>query len=206
MMHRDRLSRFILAGSSLLLLTLSLADATAGDAPARKSPSGMTVQQAYEAHAGHRHTDFDPTAAGFSPREAAYLVSLFDLIDLAIVEKTQAWTWFQSGGRAGAPVATYKDRIDDLIGAIDRLPAPDRLQPIRTLLVEAIREQTLFFEAWEQSERGGAIPVADGRGRHLQSSSQKLHQAYGQLRVLFPEAGKRNFDAFYDHLCVLDLQ
>ncbi len=205
-MNRDRSTCVILAGLSLLVAGLSIAGPEAGDPPARKPSSGMTVQQAYQSHAGHRHTDFDPTAAGFNPREAAYLVNLFDLVDLAIVEKTQAWTWFQSGGRAGAPVGTYKGRIDRLVTDIDRLPAPERLQPVRTLIVEAIREQTLFFEAWEQSERGGVARATDNKGRYLQSSSQKLQLAYSHLRALFPEAGKRNFDSFYDHLCVLDLQ
>jgi hypothetical protein len=205
-MPRNRSSRVSLMMSALLVAGLPIAGSRAGEPPARKPASGMTVQQAYQSHAGHRHTDFDPTAAGFNPREAAYLVNLFDLVDLAIVEKTQAWTWFQSGGRAGAPVGTYKGRIDSLVTDIDRLPAPERLQPVRTLIVEAIREQTLFFEAWEQSERGGVAKATDDKGRYLQSSSQKLHQAYGHLRVLFPEAGKRNFDSFYDHLCVLDLQ
>ena len=47
--------------------------------------------------------------------------------------------------------------------------------------------------------------VYRSRGIYLKSSSQKLHQVYGQLMNLFPDAGQQNFDAFYDHLCVLDL-
>jgi hypothetical protein len=198
--------RVVLAALAVPIAAMSLNQVEAGEKPARRPGPGMSVQQAYEAKGAHRHTDFDPKAAGLDPREAAYLSSLFDLVDLAIVEKTQAWLWFQSAGRAGAPVATYKDRIGGLVAEIDRLPATERLQPVRRLIVDAIRDQTLFFEAWEQSEKGGVAAAADSKGRYLQSSSEKLQAAYSQLRGLFPTAGQRNFAAFYDHLCVLDMQ
>jgi len=174
-------------------------------APAR----AMTVEEAYQ-EMQHRHASLDPTSAGFSREEAAYLSRLFELVDLAIVEKMQAWTWFQSEGRKGKSVQEYRNRVDSLIAILDGLPPPERLREVKRLLVEAIREQRAYFETWNQALAVAAAGRDDteaqrSRGMYLKSSSQKLHQVYGQLMSLFPKAGQQNFDAFYDHLCVLDL-
>jgi hypothetical protein len=41
----------------------------------------------------------------------------------------------------------------------------------------------------------GAVPAA----------AMTPDEAYDRLVNTFPNAGQQNFDAFYDHLCVLDL-
>jgi hypothetical protein len=183
------------------ILTLLVALLAIG--PAR----AMTVEQAYQ-EMQHRHATLDPTSAGFSREEAAYLSRLFELVDLAIVEKMQAWTWFQSEGRKGKSVQEYRARVDVLIATLDNLPAPERLLGVKRLLVEATRDQRAFFETWNRAVAAAGRDNADAhrtRGNFMKSSSQKLHQAYAQLMSLFPNAGQQNFDAFYDHLCVLDL-
>jgi hypothetical protein len=38
----------------------------------------------------------------------------------------------------------------------------------------------------------------------VQTASVKLHEAYAELMRLFPEEGRQNRDAFFDHLCALD--
>ena len=169
----------------------------------------ITVEDAYQ-ELSHRHASLDPASAGFTRDEAAYLSRLFELVDLAIVEKTQAWTWYQSEGRKGKSLPEYRDRVDVLVARLDALPAPENLRQVQALLVEAIRDQRAFFETWTKALEVGAKgqdnrEVYKSRGLHLKSSSQKLHQAYGLLMDLFPNAGQQNFDAFYDHLCVLDL-
>jgi len=176
---------------------------------ASASASAMTVEEAYQ-EMQHRHASLDPTSRGFTREEAAYLSRLFELVDLAIVEKMQAWIWFQSEGRKGKAVQEYRGRVDSLVAILDGLPAPDRLREVQRLLVEAIRDQRAFFETWNEALTVGAAgkdnrEVYRSRGLYLKSSSQKLHQVYGQLMSLFPDAGQQNFDAFYDHLCVLDL-
>ena len=179
--------------------------------PAAAPACAMTVREAYEAMDGHRHTDFDPNAPGFTPAEAAYLTKLFDLVDMAIVEKMQTFVWFQSEGKKGASFRASRARVDRVIGELGALEAPANLFQVQRLVVEAVREQRAFFEAWqdafEASARGEDNREAHAeRGRLLQSSSTKLRIAYNKLCALFPAAGQRNFDAFYDHLCVLDLQ
>src|SRR5882672_10730597 len=164
----------------------------------------MTVEEAYQ-EMQHRHASLDPTSRGFTREEAAYLSRLFELVDLAIVEKMQAWTWFRSEGRKGKAVQEYRGRVDSLVAILDGLPAPDRLREVQRLLVNAIRDQRAFFETWNEALSVGAAgkdnrDVYRSRGTYLKSSSRKLHQVYGQLMTLFPDAGQQNFDAFYAHL------
>jgi hypothetical protein len=169
----------------------------------------ITVQEAYDEMA-HRHASLDPASTGFTREEASYLSRLFELVDLAIVEKAQAWTWFQSEGRKGKSLPEYEARVEVLVARIDALPAPENLSQVQDLLVDAIGDQRAFFETWTKALEVGARgqdnrEVHKSRVLHLKSSSDKLHQAYGLLMDLFPNAGQQNFDAFYDHLCVLDL-
>jgi len=190
----------ILAASMVLACMAALASAPT---------AALTVEEAYQ-EMQHRHASLDPTSRGFSRDEAAFLSRLFELVDLAIVEKMQAWTWFQSEGRRGKSVQEYRIRVDSLIAILDRLPAPERLRDVQRLLVDAIRDQRAFFETWNEAltvaAAGRDTRVIDrSRGRVLKSSSRKLHQVYGDLMNLFPDAGQQNFDAFYDHMCVLDL-
>lgn len=180
--------------------------------PAALLPAGvqaMTVEEAYQEIA-HRHAALDPGAAGIGRDDAAFLSRLFELIDLAIVEKVQAWAWFQSEGRRGKPFPAYRERIEALIARIEALPAPERLRAPHRLLVDAIRDQRDFFASWEEAVQV-SLQGKSSRGAHyarmnaLRSSSARLHQVYDQLVRLFPEAGPQNFNAFYDHLCALDL-
>ncbi len=169
----------------------------------------MTVDEAYRSMP-HRHVEIDPGASGLDRDEAAYLTRLFELVDLAIVEKTQTFVWFQSEGKRGAAFRDYKDRVDRLVAQIDSLPAPARLDTIHALLVQAIQEQRAFFQSWQEAldeaQQGKDNREAHrSRGQYLKSSSDKLHEVYDRLLRLFPGAGQRNLDAFYDHLCVLDL-
>lgn len=194
--------------SPATLVTAALAAAVLS-AVAVAPAAALTVEQAYEEMA-HRHAGLDPASAGFTREEAAYLSRLFELVDLAIIEKAQAWTWFQSEGHKGKSLPEYRVRVDALIARLDSLPAPDRLRSVQELLVDAVRDQRAFFETWTQALEVGARghdnqDVHRSRGMHLKNSSRKLHQVYGQLMDLFPNAGQQNFDAFYDHLCVLDL-
>lgn len=195
--------------TALALATMMAIPALLIPGRALASSAPITVEEAYQELA-HRHASLDPASAGFTREEAAYLSRLFELVDLAIVEKTQAWTWFQSEGRKGKALPDYRLRVDALVARLDALPAPDRLRQVQDLLVDALRDQQAFFETWTRALEVGARgqdnrEVYKSRGLHLKASSEKLHQAYGRLMDLFPNAGQQNFDAFYDHLCVLDL-
>jgi hypothetical protein len=89
---------------------------------------------------------------------------------------------------------------------IDRAAA---LAIVALLLLQAVPVPA-FGEAWQEAFDASARNVDKSQAnaasnRLMQSSSAKLRAAYNQLQTLFPTAGRRNLDAFYDHLCVLDL-
>ena len=194
-----RLASFSIVAGALLLLV--------PPAPV----AAMTVGEAYQ-EIQHRHASLEPTSSGFSREEGAYLSRVFEIVDLAIVEKTEALTWFRSGGRGGEPPQEYLKGVDSLVAILGRLPAPARLNDVQRLLIEAMRDQEDYFRT-----RGRSTTVAAAAGRsdhaayrargtYMKASSRKLHEAYGLLMNLFPGAGRQNFDAFYDHLSALDLQ
>jgi len=159
----------------------------------------MTVEEAYQ-EMQHRHASLTHLR-GLQPGEAA-TCRLFELFDLASSRRCRPGPGSVEG-RKGKSVQEYRNRVDSLIAILDGLPPPERLREVKRLLVEAIREQRTYFETWNQALAVAAAGRDDSeaqrsRGMYLKSSSQKLHQVYGQLMSLFPKAGQQNFDAFYD--------
>lgn len=136
--------------------------------------------------------------------EAAYLASLFSLVNQAIIERVQALRWFNSGGEQGAPYAYYREQIDRILATLDKSLTPDRLRHVQRTVVTAIREQQAFFERWQAAIEIGRPFRFDPRDPAVQSSHRKLVSAYRELMRLFPAEPKQNKTAFFDHLCALD--
>jgi hypothetical protein len=169
--------------------------------------SAMTVEEAYRA-IPHRYTAFETKSAKMDLKEAAYLESFFRLVNLAIIERVQMLTWFQSNGRQGSSLQSYRKRVGDLITQFGALAVPKNLEEVRRQVVEAIKDQRTYFEEWEQAmTKREPFRYALSTGpRHpkVLASSQKLQQAYAQLMRLYPQEVSRNQQAFFDHLCALD--
>ncbi len=167
----------------------------------------MTVEEAYRA-IPHRYTAFDTKSAKMHSKEAACLESFFRLVNLAIVERVQTLTWFQSSGKQGSSFQDYRKRVGALITQFAVLPVPKNLEEARRQVIEAIKDQRTYFEEWEQAmtkrERFKYALGAGPRHPRVLASSQKLQQAYAQLMQLFPREDARNQRAFFDHLCALD--
>jgi hypothetical protein len=169
--------------------------------------SAMTVEEAYRA-IPHRYTAFEIKSAKMDPKEAACLESFFRLVNLAIVERVQTLTWFQSNGRQGSSLQSYRKRVGDLLTQFGGLDVPKNLDEVRRQVIGAIKDQSTYFEEWEQAMmKREPFRYALGSGpRHpkVLASSQKLQQAYAQLMQVYPREGARNQQAFFDHLCALD--
>jgi hypothetical protein len=167
----------------------------------------MTVEEAYRA-IPHRYTAFETKSAKMDPKEAACLESFFRLVNLAIIERVQTLTWFQSNGRQGSSLQSYRKRVGDLITQFGALAIPKNLEEVRLQVVEAINDQRAYFEEWEQATtKKQPFKYALGAGpRHprVLASSQKLQQAYAQLVQIYPREGSRIQQAFFGHLCALD--
>lgn len=153
------------------------------------------VEKAYRA-IPHRRTVFKPKASQIPPREQQYLTKLFRLVDQAIVQRVGMTQWVLSGGKRGAKAKAYPQ----ILGRLGKLEPPESLGGVHTLVVGAIKEQKKVLDRFARKEASGnpeSHPL-------VQSSSQKLHRAYGELMRTFPQEPKHNKDAFYDYLCALD--
>ncbi len=157
----------------------------------------MSVQEAYEA-IPHRRTIFDASYTKMSKEEETYLVQLFQLVDMAIVERVRILLLLN------APQEVEKgiDHYDEIFINFNSLQVPESLQEVHQLILTAIKEQREFLEEWLQSDNFSSSKVAS----HplVKSSSQRLHQAYALLLSLYPNEDQHNKDAFFDYLCALD--
>ena len=153
----------------------------------------MTIEQAY-ATMSYERPSFDWSSAAIGTDDAAYLRELFDLIDLAVKERVDTLAWLQSEGREG-------DAEDDYDGVLDRLASlhpSRRLDPVHRLITDAITQQRDVLRHWRT---GQPISFQDPL---VQSSSQKLHQAYNLVLGLYPGERQPNRHAFYIYFCSLD--
>jgi hypothetical protein len=83
-----------------------------------------------------------------------------------------------------------KTGYDPLLADLRALDVPSRLHRVHALVTEAVVAEHAYLTRNEQAA--------------VQTASVKLHEAYAELMRLFPEEGRQNRDAFFDHLCALD--
>lgn len=171
------------------------------------SAFAISVEDAYRA-IPHRYTPFEPKSVKMNPRDGAFLQEFFRLVNLAIVERVQTQAWFQSNGKRGTAFPNYQRVTDSLIAQLEALAAPDNLKAVNRGVIEALKEQETYFEAWQRAvTRGEPFKHALGTGPHhprVLAASQKLHEAYGRLMQAYPQEAERTKQAFFDHLCALD--
>ena len=156
--------------------------------------SAMTIEQAYAA-IPHKRPVFEFAIARLSPDEAPYLKELFTVIDLAVKERVETLAWLQSRGSQGENF----DQYDEIIWRLQSLQVPQRLQPVHQLVTEAIQDQRDVLRSWRASPQAVSMshPLVQG-------SSQKLHQAYGDVIRLYRTDHPKNQEAFYNYFCCLD--
>jgi len=159
------------------------------------SAFALSVEEAYRA-IPHNRTIFDLDAAKMSNEERDYVYQLFELVDLAIVERVGELLYISSRGSKGKHSKDY----DRILTKMSVLNIPLRLEVVHQLVVDAIKEQRAALRQWQRK----GLPKNFGHDQLVQSSSQKLRQAYSQLLQLFPKEGHHNKAAFFDYLCALD--
>ena len=169
--------------------------------------SAISVEEAYRA-IPHRYTPFESKLVRMSAAEAAVMQEFFRLLNLAIVERVQAQTWFQSNGKRGVAFPNYQRNTDGLIAQLEALTVPDSLKTVRREVIDALKDQREYFEEWQRAVgKGESFRYPPGSSPHhprVLSSSQKLQQAYGRLLQIYPRETERTKQAFFDHLCALD--
>jgi hypothetical protein len=154
--------------------------------------------------------DFDPRVATMERNEVLFMERLFELLDDVVEANRGVARWFVSARSAGLHFEDYRADVDEVLAVIESLPAPERLEEVRGLLVAAVRGQQAFFADWYAAlEEGRAFDsqLTSEFGYHegLHVSQRKLLDAYGRLLALFPREGDGNRRSFHHQVCRLDL-
>jgi hypothetical protein len=179
-----------LAIAMLVLLPLSQAGARVMAVPQIRQ--SMTVDEAYKA-IPHKQTRFDAGAAGMEAREKEFLDALFGLTDIAVAERVEAQI-------ALSTHKTPPSNYDEILRRFQSLPVPEKMTEAHRLVTEAVREQRQYLDTL----KGGG--TFDANAPLVESSHQKLIQAYNELMRLYPSENAHNKQAFFDHLCALDFK
>ena len=166
----------------------------------------MTISQAYRA-LPHQRTQFNASHAKMSAQESKYLDHLFFVTDLAFRERMVMLRAFQ-GGQDHRYIEAYNKEIGNLLGSFEFIDPPNRaLGQVEKLIIESVSEQREFFNIWYKA-RGTSqykqLQKNVASHKYVQSSHQKLIQAYGVLKQNYPQEMPHNQQSFYDHLCALD--
>ena len=149
------------------------------------------VKQAYS-DIPHRYTPFSKSQVQMMPAQENYLEKNFALINKAIVIKVRA--------QKNRQLSTYTNQTNQVLAQLRAQSPPKGLEGYHQLVISAITEQTEYFRVW----LGSSQPF-NSRDPKVQASSQKLRKAYAILKKQFPTQAKTVQDAFFDHLCALDL-
>ena len=166
----------------------------------------LSVDEAYKA-IPHQQTTFDRSISNASARDQIYLSKMFSITDQAMaarVEQLSVLYYFK--GEGDAEISIYNDKVDRLIGQMEALNPPGSMNKNHQLILESIEEQKQFLNEWANASASMKRSFRNTLSRHrlVQSSHHKLIAAYNELMRRFPEEGRHNQQAFFDHLCALD--
>jgi hypothetical protein len=156
----------------------------------------MSVDAAYKA-IPHKQTTFNPDLAIMDLDERRFLEQLFALTDTAMVQRVQTMIGLQENVRIGA----IENNYNNIISQLKQLDVPDKLRPVYALVEQAILEQMLYLEQWQEA---GVPDQFNSRASLVQQSHRKLIRAHQLLVQAFPAEAAHNKTAFFDHLCALD--
>lgn len=166
----------------------------------------MTISQAYR-NLPHQRTQFSATYAKMSEKETEYLEHLFFVTDLAFRERMVMLRAFNAQ-RGHLYIEVYNKEISNLLGSFEFIDPPNQiLEQVERLVLGSISEQRKFFNIWYNAR--GTMQYKElqrslASHEYVQSSHQKLIQAYGVLQNNYTQEVPHNLQSFYDHLCALD--
>jgi len=161
----------------------------------------LTAEEAYE-KIPHRRTVFNAGAAKMGAAEREFLTVFFETVDVGVVERVETMSRLM-----------YRNYDRDLNGRyavlkrrLNGLKIPNKLKPIRKLVVDAVEDQRAFLHEWNEDVQGAGKLSVNSVPSHprVRSASTKLKNAYGKLMKLYPQEGQHNKEAFFDYLCALD--
>lgn len=164
--------------------------------PRQPIHQSMSVGQAYRA-IPHEQVTFRANTSSLAAPEAAYLGTLFSLVDLAVVERVQLLLRV----REKAVERMHFDNYDQILKRLADLSIPAGLEPLHHHVMVSIMEEKEFFQ-----EQVAQSFLANLHRWHplVQKSHRRLVAAYQFLMARYPQEFSRNQVAFFQHLCALD--
>jgi hypothetical protein len=163
----------------------------------------MTIEEAYRA-IPHGKTDFMIQNSKLDLESKIYLKQMFDLVNMAIVQRVQTLRWFTSHGKKGNNYQEYAANTATIQRKLNELKAPPSLMNAKLLVAQSLDDQLSYFRKWEPHVTKGKLYQFNSRDPLIQSSHRNLINAYNQLMGTFPLESKVNKQAFFNHLCALD--
>lgn len=162
------------------------------------SARALTLEEAYKA-IPHQQTTYKKEISKLDPELSNDMEEFFHLVDLAVVSRVEALQILRtSRGRVEKQITDLKR----LAQRLKQFRLPSDAAEVSHLVGNATMDQANYLQSVAKGNRLDVQQMsADLR---VQSASEKLKQAYSLLIKLYPQEGKENKQAFYDHLCALD--
>jgi hypothetical protein len=161
---------------------------------------GLSVDQAYQV-IPHRHTIWNDADSTASPAEKAYLKTIFEVLDQAIVVRVAGMQNYAAGH------SDYSDpdsEYEQLITFVRSMTPPPKLAVYHGYVLQGLTNQRQFFTEWKAKTENFGYPQIVSTHPAVQRASGALRTGYQELLRRFPAEGQANKDAFFDYHCALD--
>ena len=163
----------------------------------------LTVPQTYQT-LGVNQVTFNAAKSRLPKAEALYLQEMFSLTDkLAQTRVTFGMKLANAKQNAEKLFEAYQRTTKELQNKLHKLTTPKNLQPVLSKINTALNEQVAYYA--QKLEKDKQYHQIDFDNKLVQHSHQQLLAAYYKLMTTFPSANRHSQQAFYAHLCVLDL-
>ena len=162
----------------------------------------MTVEQAYRA-IPHTRTQFDPMRSNLDRETKIYLMSLFELTDIAVVMRVELESGLLYG--KNIDIGQYLGIYERILQELETLQTPERLQKVPVFITDALRDQIVFLKEWYSAD----VDMKDSYRKYQQNelvraANRSLVMAYKELLTRLPHETRYNKQSFFNHLCALD--
>lgn len=185
----------------VLFLFYLIALSCAGSVEVRAESS--TFNADYWSH--HRFTPYLKDQSPLSIPESQYLENLFQLTELAMINRLDAANAFGRGQNARA-LNDFNYKYRRLVDAFQGLTPPKKLEKAQNLILEAMHDQAKFINDWGNSTKAEHENYRRTfhKDNNVQSAHKKLLSAYHILMKTYPKETANNKQAFFDFLCAMD--
>jgi hypothetical protein len=141
--------------------------------------------------------------------ERTYLQDLMTVLNDGITNRRNIEGVLQTASEPDtyrAVYAIYNERARNVIGRLNALAVPPRLQPVHARIVNAAERQIVFYREFTDARiRDHAVDLSRMLGHPaLRESDYDLHAAWNLIRGTYPDLDGATLKSIEDHLCQFD--